>query len=139
MEMIQEILTTLAVSAVSCMCAYGIALVRKTIAKANAQIAKMESEEKRNLLANALTDLEHLAIITVSAIEQTTAKGLRKAVADGTVDASELKKLSLEAEKKVSALLRDEYKEAINENYGDLSTYIKDCIEAAVLSVKKQS
>lgn len=111
--------------------------IKKLTAKVKAETEQLKDEGARRLLNNALEDVEELATVTVAAIEQTTAKELREAVKSGKADRSELMALAERALKEISAAVKPEAAELIEENFGSYKDYVSKLIEEKVLSLKK--
>ena len=61
--------------------AYGVYYIRLGAAKLKEQTAQIKDEAGRKVLEDALDDVVNLATVSVGAMEQTTAKALRDAVA----------------------------------------------------------
>ena len=140
METIQSyastVIVNLALSALTLLAAYGVYYANKATAKLKAQTSKIKDESARNLLVNALEDVNELAGVTVGAIEQTTAAALRKAVKDGTADREELLALKNQAYDEIKSKVTPEAQAIITDNLGSFSLYLSNLIEAKVLQLK---
>ena len=110
--------------------------INKATAKVKAQTARINDAASRTLLVNALEDVNELAGVTITAIEQTTAAALRQAVKDGTADRTELLALGKQAFNDIKAKVTPEAQAAITENLGSFDTYLTNMIEAKVLQLK---
>lgn len=143
METIQSLTSTvisnLALGVIALLAAYGMYYINKATAKIKAQTAKIEDESSRTLIVNALEDVNELAGVTVSAIEQTTAATLRQAVKDGTTDRAELLALGQQAFDDIKAKVTPEAQSAITENLGSFDAYLSNLIEAKVLTLKTET
>ena len=108
------------------------------VSMAKMKTAAIKDEAARKLLNDALDDVESLATVSVSAMEQTTAKALRDAVKAGTVDREELLKLGKEVFEDVKKSVTPEAQRVITENLGSFDDYLIKCIEDAVRKVKQE-
>lgn len=140
MEIIQtqamEVLVSLALAVISLLGAFGMYAIRKGGLWLTEKTAMLKDGKQRELLTNALADVENLATVTVAAIEQTTAKTLREAVKDGKVDREELVALSAQAFDSIKAKVGPEAQAAISKNLGSFDEYVRDLIETKVLELK---
>ena len=118
--------------------AYATYFIQKATAEVKARTAKLKNEDSRTLLDNAISDVEHLAMKTVGAIEQTTAKQLREAVKDGKTDREELLALGKQAFDDVKAAILPETQDIIADNLGDFDAYLQKVIEDAVRKIKQE-
>ena len=91
------------------------------------------------MLDDAITDVTHLATLTVNAMEQTTAKALREAVKSGAASREELLALGKQVFDEVKSATAPEAQEVITRNLGSFDKYLTKCIENAVLKVKKDT
>lgn len=123
-------------AALSLLLAYAAAAVRKYTEKVKVEAQQLKDDGQRNLLLDALNDVEELTTKTVTQIEQTTANALRQAVKDGKADKSELEALSKQAFNEISEALRPEAKTLIEKNFGNFSTYLTKTIESKVFELK---
>lgn len=138
-EMIMDILVSVVVALLGLAASYVTLYAKKAKAKAEAEISKIQCEQKQGLLLGALTQIDSLVEKTVGAVEQTTAKALREAVKDGTADREKLVALSQQVYAEVVLQLSDEYEQAVEGGITDVYTYIMNCIENQVLKVKSAS
>ena len=136
MNQLSQMLPDLALAVLSLLLAYGINALRKLTEKVKTETRQIKNEEQRNLLLDALNDVDELATKTVTQIEQTTAKTLREAVKDGKAGKPELEALGTQALKEITEALRPECRELIEKNYGNLSTYLTKTIETKVFELK---
>ncbi len=136
METVQDVLVNLMMLGIMAALAVLVACIRKAAAWASARVQQIGSQEQRELLQAALDSVEHLTVVTVSAIEQTAAKTLREAVKAGTVEWNELEALSRKAAAEIKRAISPEYQNVITANLGDFDHYLKELIEAVVLQVK---
>lgn len=140
MEVIQnatnELLVTLALGVITLLAAYATYGLKKLVANAKKQVEKLESDEMRKMLINAIEDVDELTTKTVSTIEQTTAKNLRELVKDGKADKSELEALAKKAALEITESLRPDVKTVIADNFGSFEKYLSWCIETKVLELK---
>lgn len=134
-----DLLVNLALGIISLLAAYGVAYIRKAVAKVSAQTALLADETARNLLDNALADVENLAVMTVGAFEQTTAQTLRDAVKLGKADREQLTELGRQAFEEIKAAIQPEAQKIIADNLGDFDEYLSKCIENAVRQVKNDA
>lgn len=140
MEVIQtaasEVAVTLVLALIGLLAAYATYGIRKMTEKVKAQIVQLKDDAARQLLNNALEDVEELTTVTVASIEQTTAKSLREAVKDGKVDRSELVALSKHAADEITAAIKPEAQKIIEDNLGSFKDYVSKLIEEKVLELK---
>lgn len=104
---------------------------KKQEALANSKIAQANAWDTAIKVVDAVTTA------TVSTIEQTTAKDLRKAVKDGKADRQELIDLSYKAYNSILEQIKPEIIQTLKENVTDYQSYLENRIEQAVLEVKK--
>ena len=78
-----EMLLNVALAVLALAGAYAVYYIRLGASKLKAQTAQIEDASTRKVLDDALKDVENLATLSVSAMEQTTAKALREAVKGG--------------------------------------------------------
>ncbi|MCD7948297.1 MAG: hypothetical protein LUG13_08420 [Oscillospiraceae bacterium] len=142
MEAIQSVasdaLVNLAIGVITLLAAYAMYGINKLIAKAKAQTEQIEDETSRQLLTDALSDVENLVAVTVGAIEQTTAKALREAVKAGTANREELTALADAAFAEIKAAIVPEAQAVITENLGSFDAYLTKLIENTVRQVKQE-
>lgn len=136
---ITQLVTDVAIAALALLAAIAVNAVHKLTQKIQLQTKQIKSDEQRQLLLEALDDVENLTEKTVTAIEQTTAKTLREAVKQGTKDRSELLALSRDAYTEIVHGLKPEYITLIENNYGNFSTYLSKVIESKVFELKNGS
>ena len=84
-----------------------------------------------------MKDVENLATLSVSAMEQTTAKALREAVKGGKASRDELVALGKQVFDEVKASIAPEAQRVITKNLGSFDEYLTKCIESAVLEIKQ--
>lgn len=133
-----DVLTNLALAVITLLGAYGVYFIQKAAAKVQTQTTQIKDESSRKLLTDALADVENLAIVTVGAIEQTTASTLRLAIKAGTADRDELLSLGKQAFEEVKAAIGPEAQQVIRNNLGSFDDYLSKCIENAVRRVKQE-
>ncbi len=131
------LLTDTLLAVVSLAGAYGIYFVRLCAKKVRSQTVQLHNERTRWLLDTALDDVQKLAELSVSAMEQTTAKALREQVKNGTAKREELLTLGIQVFEEVKAKVTPEAQAVIAKNLGNFDDYLEACIEAAVLKVKQ--
>lgn len=141
MELIQntatEVLVNLLLGVVTLAGAYGIYYIRLGAAKLKEQTARIRDASARKLLEDAVVDVTGLAMLSVSAAEQTTAKALREAVRNGTGNREDLLALGKQVFDEVKEAVTPEVQERITANLGSFDAYLTKCIEDAVLKVKQ--
>lgn len=135
-SMANQSLINLALALMSLLAAYATYGISKITQKAKAQTQQIKDEAQRKLLDDAIDDVEELTMKTVGAIEQTTAKELRQAVKAGTKTKDELIALSKVAAQEITAQIKPEAQELIEENFGSFEDYLMKCIENKVLYLK---
>ena len=133
------LLENVTLAAVSLAGAYGIYFIRLCAAKVKSQTAQLRNERTRWALDTALDDVQHLAELSVNAMEQTTAKALRENVKNGTANREELLALGKTVFDEVKAAVRPEAQATITRTLGSFDDYLTKCIEDAVLKVKQNA
>ena len=138
-EFFTQIILDVVLALVALALAYGLSAIKSSIAKAKVEALKITNEKERQLLIDALDDIDILTTKTVSRIEQTTAKSLRELVKDGKIERNELIGLSQDAFNEISKSLRPECKTLVEKHFGDFSKYLTNSIEEKVLELKSSS
>ncbi|MFF2887002.1 guanylate kinase [Paenibacillus sp. NPDC057967] len=138
-ETVNETLLNLVLAVVTLLASYGLFYIRKGIDKLKVETAKIESDDQRQLIQDAITRLDDIASKTVMTIEQTTAKELRRAVKLGEVDPKRLKNLFHTAYADIIKTIEPQYYIALRDSIGDLDKYITSTIEAKVLEMKQNA
>ena len=118
--------------------AYVVYYIRLAATQVKAQTQRIRNESARKLLENALDDVVNLAEVSVSAMEQTTAKAIREGVKIDINSREELLALGREVFQELKAVVAPETQRVITENLGSFDDYLTKCIEAAVLKVKRE-
>lgn len=142
MEAIQtiasEVLVNVALGVITLLGAYGVYFIQKAATKVQMQTSQIKDASARKLLDDALTDVENLAVKSVGAMEQTTAKALRDAIKVGNGDREKLLALGRQVFDEVKAAITPDAQAVITRNLGSFDTYLKKCIEDAVRRVKQE-
>lgn len=136
MNQLSPVLSDLVLATLSLLLAFGVNALHKVTTKVKTETQQIKNDEQRNLLLDALNDVDELVTKTVTQIEQTTAKSLREAVKDELEDKSKLEALGTQAFKEIVEALRPECKELIEKNFGSFSAYLTKTIEAKVFQLK---
>ena len=118
--------------------AYVVYYIRLAATQVKAQTQRIRNESARKLLENALDDVVNLAEVSVSAMEQTTAKAIREGVKIDINSREELLALGREVFQELKAAVAPETQRVITENLGSFDDYLTKCIEAAGLKVKRE-
>ena len=126
-----EMLLNVALAVLALAGAYAVYYIRLGTSKLKAQTAQIEDASTRKVLDDALKDVENLATLSVSAMEQTTAKALREAVKGGKASREELVALGKQVFDEVKA------QRVITKNLGSFDEYLTKYIEATVLEIKQ--
>lgn len=142
MQVIQNVASEVLVNAVlgviTLLGAYAVYYIRVGVSMAKAKTAQIESDSTRKLLNDALADVENLAVKSVGAMEQTTAKTLRDAVKVGNSDREKLVALGKQVFVEVKASITPDAQALITKNLGSFDDYLTKCIEDAVRRVKQE-
>ncbi|MPM23551.1 hypothetical protein SDC9_70025 [bioreactor metagenome] len=142
MEAIQtiasEVLVNVALGVIALLGAYAMYYINVGVGMAKAKTAQIKDEASRKLLEDALDDVENLAVKSVGAMEQTTAKALRDAVKVGNGDREKLLALGRQVFDEVKAAITPEAQAVITRNLGSFDAYLSKCIEDAVRRVKQE-
>lgn len=133
-----QLLTILIGGGLSIVTAYVGLFVAKATQKAKVEISKMEDEQMQVVLNNALKRTDELIRVNIIAAEQTLKVELVQAIADGKIDKSELKQLSVAVKDNVLNQLADGTVDVLNNGIGDLSQYIEVKIEEQLADIKGQ-
>lgn len=136
--MASEVLVNVALGVIVLLGAYATYYINVGIGAAKAKTAQIKDEAARNLLDNALDDVENLAVKSVGAMEQTTAKALRDAVKLGNGDREKLLALGKQVFDEVKAAITPDAQAVITKNLGSFDAYLSKCIEDAVRCVKQE-
>lgn len=137
-EMLKELAMTVLTGALAIGAAYASLYFKRLGNKVQKEIAQIENEDQRELFSNAIEDCNTIAYKTVAAIEQTTAKALREAVKSGTANREDLVRLSQQAVSEIYRTMTKETMDVLQDNIGDLNTYLKNTVEEKLLEVKNQ-
>ena len=132
-----EMLVNVALAVLALAGAYAVYYIRLGASKLKAQTAQIEDASTRKVLDDALKDVENLATLSVSAMEQTTAKALRDAVKSGKAKPEELAALGKQVFDEVKAAISPQAQQVITDNLGSFDKYLTAVIEDAVLKVKQ--
>ena len=132
-----EMLVNVALAVLALAGAYAVYYIRLGASKLKAQTAQIEDASTRKVLDDALKDVENLATLSVSAMEQTTAKALREAVKGGKASRDELVALGKQVFDEVKASIAPEAQRVITKNLGSFDEYLTKYIEATVLEIKQ--
>jgi len=135
--LVQDFLFNLALAIVTLLASYAIYGIRKVTDKLVAETNKINSEEERKLIHEAIWRLDDVAAKTVKKLEQTVAKEMRQAVKDGVKSKEELIGLSKTAFDEIISTMEPEYINALKATLGDMDSYIRNTIEAKVLEIKE--
>lgn len=131
------VLTNIALAALTLLGAYAVYYIRLGAVKLKAQTKQIADVSARELLENALDDVERLAVKAVNYTEQTVAKALREAVKAGSGDREQLLALGQKVFAQVKGEIAPESQRIITKNLGSFDRYLQQCIEEAVLKVKQ--
>lgn len=136
---VSNALTNIVLAVIARAGGYAVYYIRLAGAQVKAQTKQIEDETARELLENALDDVERLATKAVGYTEQTVAKTLREAVKAGTGDREKLLALGRDVFDKVKREVGPETQEIILKSLGSFDHYLEQCIEDAVRKVKKDT
>jgi len=136
--MASEVLVNVALGVITLLGAYAVYYIRVGVSMAKAKTAQIENDATRKLLNDALADVENLAVKSVGAMEQTTAKTLRDAVKVGNGDREKLVALGKQVFDEVKAAITPDAQALITKNLGSFDSYLTKCIEDAVRRVKQE-
>lgn len=134
-QFLSQIVIDVAMAGITLLAAYGINAIHKLTQKVKLETKRIQDEEQRKLLTDALEDLEDLTTKTVADIEQRTARALREAVKQGVRERAELEALAKEAYDEIAEAFKPESKALIQKNFGSFSKYLTKAIEADRKSV----
>lgn len=136
--MASEVLVNVALGVIALLAAYAMYYINVGIGMAKAKTAQIKDDAARKLLDDALDDVENLAVKSVGAMEQTTAKALRDAVKVGEGDREKLVALGKQVFDEVKAAIAPDAQAVITRNLGSFDAYLTKCIEDAVRRVKRE-
>ncbi len=135
-EILTQILINISIALLSLAASYAILLINRWKKKLELETEKIKDEKQRNLVQDALSQMNLLAAKTVTSIEQTTAGSLRQAVKNGLGDKQALLELSKQAYAEIITNLKPEYQQMLKQELGDLEKLIIDTIEEKVFELK---
>lgn len=131
-------LLNIVLAVLALLAAYAVYYIQLGAAKLKAQTARIGDEAGRKVLVDALDDVERLALLAVGYTEQTVAKEVRDAVKSGKGSREKLLALGREVFEEVKSEISPEAQELITKNLGSFDHYLEQCIESAVLKVKRE-
>lgn len=99
---------------------------------------KIENENKRELLNNAIDRINNLIKNSVVATNETLGNSIRKDLEDGKVDKEELYALKDVVMKDVLGQITNDTKELVSTEIKDLNTYISNNIEVVLKELKEK-
>ncbi len=133
-------LITIAIALVSLAGSYALYFIGKAKTKLSEETIKnVKDATQRTLIQNALDRVSTLAQTVVTETEQTTAASLRQAVANGTVDKSELIALGKNAVGTIYSQLKPDTISLLETELTDVKGYITSVVEAQVFNLKQNS
>ncbi|SFH21578.1 hypothetical protein SAMN05660649_04283 [Desulfotomaculum arcticum] len=135
--LVQDFLYNLSLAVLTLLASIAIYGIKKMTDKLVAETNKIDSEEERGLIHDAIFRLDDVAEKTVKKIEQTVAKEMRQAVKDGVKSKEDLIELSKVAFNEIKKTMEPEYVNALKATLGDVDAYIRNTIEAKVLEIKE--
>lgn len=135
-EAINQMLTSILIALISLAASYAVLYINKLKEKAMVETAKLKDEKHRQLVNDALDQLNRLAAKTITKIEQTAASEIRQAVKDGKTDKEKLKALAVKAYDEIYLTLKPEYRKLLEKELGSFSKYLEDTIEEKVFEIK---
>lgn len=118
--------------------AYMSVLVAKATQRAKLEIAKIKDEQERQIISDALDRVDGLLKTNIIAMENTVKKDMLDAIADGKIDKSELKKLSINVKENVLNQMGDDALDILNKTLGDVEGYLAVRIEEILVEVKEK-
>jgi hypothetical protein len=136
MEQVTQVLINVIIALIGLAGAYLVMYLKKLQAKVELQTVQIADENQKKLVNDALDRITDLAQKTVAQIEQTTAKDLRQAVADGKVDKSELEALGQQAVTEIYSQLSLDAKAVLSTEVNDIQAYILNTVESELLKLK---
>lgn len=134
-----QALATVLVALVGLVSAVAVSYLNVLKQKAVESISKMENENARTLLNDAIDKVTTLVSTVVMSIEQEEKQEILRAAEDGKVDRDELFKLKDVAVKRVEEQLVPETRNILQEGIGDVSKFIADLVSQQVLLIKSQN
>lgn len=129
-------LSSVALATLSLLGGYAVTLAHKAKDRLKAETQKLSDEQGRQIIDNALDDLDNLTSVTIQSIEQTAAKELRQAVKDGKAGKTELIALGKQAFYEIKTAVTPEVQDVIAKNFGSFDDYLTNLIESKVLALK---
>lgn len=130
------LLTDVVIAILGLVGAYVLYYINLSAAKVKEQTGQIEDNRARKVLENALDDVVNLATVSVNAMEQTSARELRRAIKEGIADREELCALGRLVFDEVKLAIAPAAQEVITKNLGSFDDYLSAVIEDAVLKVK---
>lgn len=134
-----QALATILVALVGLVSAVAVSYLNVLKQKAVESISKMENENARTLLNDAIDKVTTLVSTVVMSIEQEEKQEILRASEDGKVDRDELFKLKDVAVKRVQEQLVPETRNILEDGIGDVSEFIADLVSQQVLLIKNKN
>ena len=131
-----EVLSSVVLALIALGGAYATHYIKMATDKLKAETMQIEDDKQRWMLDRALERMEKVAEKTVRKFEETSAKKIRMAIADGKANRKELESLATDAYKEIIHTLEPEYSMVIQSSLGDAKTYIMNTIEEKVKDIK---
>jgi len=136
-DVIQETLMNVILAIITLGGAYATYFIRNAAESMKQKAKSIEDDNKRQLIETAIYRLHDVARLTVSKIEEKTAKVVRQEVKAGAKNKAELEALALDAYDEILKTLEPEYRNLLIENLGNVENYIMSLIEDELVKVKK--
>jgi hypothetical protein len=115
---------------------YTTKYVNKLIEITKKKAQNIDDEGTRNLVTNALNDVDTLLQNNIISAENTLKPQILNSIADGKVDKSELSSLAETVKTNVLAQLGTQSIEVLNNNLGDLNSYVSTRLEKVLCDLK---
>ena len=133
---LNEILQTLVTGVVSLAGILTTIYVNKAIELVKLKAQAVKDEQAKNILTNALNNVDELICTNIVAVENTLKPQILEAIKDGKIDKSELNNLSLVVKENVINQMGQQTNTIINEALSDVNSYLESRIEKILADLK---
>ena len=133
---LNEILQTLVAGVISLAGILTTIYVNKAIELVKLKAQAVKDEQAKNILTNALNNVDELICTNIVAVENTLKPQILEAIKDGKIDKSELNNLSLVVKENVINQMGQQTNTIINEALSDVNSYLESRIEKILADLK---
>lgn len=142
MEMVNEalvgLLSTVIIGGIGFISTYITIYLQKATAKLKADTLKIQGEQERQLVNDAIDRLDSLIKTNVIKAEQTLVKEVLAKAEDGKIDREELKQIGISVKQDVLDQLGNQVLDVVEIQINDIESYISAKIEETLAEMKGQ-